>query len=132
MVLHPLRLRTMHTLSKALVEIRAGAEDPPMPRHNDAFHAVVGVKHGVRVFDLGAHRVREGIVVVGAVQGEDDDGGLGGVVARLDLREGEGVVGAGEGDVGRMAGRLLGACHCEVVAGIERCLVSGGWVSSGD
>lgn len=47
---------------EALVQIRAGAEDPAVARHDDALDAVVDVEEGERALQLRHHRVRERIV----------------------------------------------------------------------
>jgi hypothetical protein len=66
--------------AKALLQIRARAENPSLSGKNNAFDAFIGVEQSIRAFDLVHHGCREGIVVVGAVQGEDDDRRFGGVV----------------------------------------------------
>jgi hypothetical protein len=59
--------------AKSLLQICARAENPSLSGKNNAFDAFIGVEQCVCVFDFVHHGCREGIVVVGAVQGEDDD-----------------------------------------------------------
>lgn len=61
--------------------------------HNNAFYAVIAVEKCVCGFELRLHGWCEGIVVLWAVQGQDDDGRVARVVRCADLGEGEGVVG---------------------------------------
>lgn len=113
MLLHPLCALPRRPLPEPNIQIRARAEYPPVARHHDALDARVGIEHGVRGLDLAAHRVREGIVLARAEQGQGDDAGLGLVVVRADARPGlvEVIVGVRQGDVGHMAGGDLTRCH---------------------
>lgn len=85
---------------KPQLQIRTRAENLAGASEHDAFHAVVCVEERVRVLELEHHGVGEGIVVLRAVEREDDDGRVLFVVLRLDLREGEVVVGFWEGERG--------------------------------
>lgn len=67
MILHPLRALPAQPLPKTYLEVRAGAENPPVARHDHALDLRVHVEHGVCRLDLAAHRVGEGIVLSGAV-----------------------------------------------------------------
>jgi hypothetical protein len=111
MILHPLCLLPTRPFSKPNPQIRARAENSPTARNHDALDALVGVEHGVRRFDLRTHCVGKGIVVRGAVEREDDDRGFFLVVSRLNLREGQVVVGRGEDDVRVVARGLLARGH---------------------
>lgn len=88
MILHLLRLLPARPIPKPYIQIRARAEYPSRTRHYDALDPLVDVEHGVRSLDFLAHLVRKRIVILGAVQREDNHAGLFLVVARLDLREG--------------------------------------------
>ena len=68
MILHPLGALAAQPLPKPYLEVRAGAEDAPVTRHNHALYLRIDVEHGVRRLDLAAHGVGEGIVLSGAVQ----------------------------------------------------------------
>jgi hypothetical protein len=72
-ILHLLRLIPTRPLSKPNSQIRARAENAPAARHDNALDALVGVEHGVRGFNLRAHRVGESIVVLRAMERENDD-----------------------------------------------------------
>lgn len=109
-----LRLRPTRPLPKPNLEIRACAENPPVPRNNNALDAVVDIEHGVRLLDLRAHRVRKRIVLAGPVQRQHDDTRLGGVVRGPDRGELEVVVGRRQGDVAVARGLVAAGSHCEV------------------
>lgn len=83
--------------SEPNLQICPRAKDAPRPRDHDAPDALVPIEQLVHGHHLRHHGVGEGIVLVGAVQREDDDAGVWGVVLGADLRPGEGVVGGGEG-----------------------------------
>lgn len=92
MILHLLRLRPICALPEPNVQICARAKNASVARHNDTFDALVDIEHGVRRLDLLAHRVCEGIVVLRAVERENDDRWLFFMVLGADLRELEVVV----------------------------------------
>lgn len=108
MLRHRFRPLPTHTLPKPIIQIRARTKDPSMARHNDASHALVYIEHGVCGFQLRLHCVGECIVVLRAVECEDDDGCIFGMVLSADLGKREVVVGSRELDVWLVAGRLFG------------------------
>jgi hypothetical protein len=105
-------------------EVRSRAEDPAVACDDGAFYARVYVDEREGVHQLVHHRVREGIVAAGAVEGYEDCGGgsgrVGGDVREEDLCEGEVCVGFGESDLFG-DGRHVGFC-CLLPFGGEFCL----------
>lgn len=93
------RLRRLGTESPA--QVGAGAEHLARAGDDDAADAVVEVEESEGFFELFGHcGLREGIVFLWAVEGEDQNRGWGrggcGVVGDLDLGVGEGGVGVWE------------------------------------
>jgi hypothetical protein len=109
MILHPLRILPKCSLAKPSIQIRTSAEYTSSACDYNALYALVDVKHGVCGLDLLAHCVGKRIMVFGSIQRENNNRRLFLMMARLDLREFEVVVGGGEVDVGFMAGRLVAA-----------------------
>ena len=91
------RLRPPH---KPNIQIRPRTKDASatlLPaRKNHTFDSIVNVEHAVCLFNLQHHCVGKGIVVLGPVQAQDDDVGVGCVVGGADLGPGEGVIGGWE------------------------------------
>lgn len=106
MVLHPLCTLPAQAFPKPYLQIRAGAENPPVARHYHALYFWIDVEHGIRGLDLAAHGFSEGIVLSRAVQRQHDDAGLCFVVGGADAGPlaVEVVVAVWEGDVGHVAG----------------------------
>jgi hypothetical protein len=116
--------RLLTAVEDGRLQIRARAEHPPVARLHDAFDAVVDVEERVGEFQLAGHSHGEGIVVLGAVEGHEDDGrhfgGGFGDVGDFDLGEGEVGVVLGEGEFGRVCWWVEAAGHgedCSVGAG---------------
>lgn len=96
----PMIPRFLLPADEAVLEIRAGAEHSAIACDDDALHAIVDVEDLESRLHLAHDGVGEGIVVLRAVELEDDCGrnllgGLGDVMA-ADLGVGEGRVGRGE------------------------------------
>ena len=119
----------LFTPNKPDLQVRAGAEHAAVAGHDDAFDAIVGVEEGEGFFHFGHEGGGEGVVVVGAVEGEDDDGGrgrgAGGVVGEFDLGVGEGGVGGGEGEFADVGVAGHGCCTLWLGGGRRRLLVGG-------
>lgn len=86
------------------LEVGAGAERMAGPGQHDGLDALVDVAQAKDSLELLGHLLREGVALVGAVQGDHHDGG-GGCGARrrvrdLDMAEREGFVGGGDLDGG--------------------------------
>lgn len=113
MLRHTLSPLPIRAVPKPLLKISASAKHASMPRHNNALDTVIDIEHGISGFEFGAHGIGKGIVVLGAEEREDDDGGVGGVVLGADLRKERAgvVVGGREGDVWGVAGRLFARGH---------------------
>lgn len=93
-------IRGLTTSIKPDLEVSASAEDTPVTRNDNDLDAVVDIEHAVRLLELQHHGSREGIVVLGAVQREDDDRGVLFVVLGFYLGPGAVVVGCRELDGG--------------------------------
>lgn len=92
-------------------QVGAGAEGPPRAGQDDDLDAVVDVEHREDRLEVLHHLIGEGIVLFGAVQGDDHHGrgcrGAGGVVGDFDMGCLDGFVGGGDLD-----GRWIGD-HCD-------------------
>lgn len=86
MILESLRFLPVDSPSKSNIQIRSSAEYPTITRYNDALDPCVRIEHGVRLLDLRAHDICESIVLAWAVEGQDDDTRLRGVVICANCR----------------------------------------------
>lgn len=99
--------------TEANFQIRAGAKRPPragQDHHLDALVEVDGAEHSLQAV---AHALRVGIMLLGPIEGYDEDwsgrGRVGRMMAELDVSDWEGLVG----------GRNSDGIHCAVIQRVD-------------
>ncbi|KAJ6265055.1 hypothetical protein Dda_1210 [Drechslerella dactyloides] len=104
----------LQAAAKANLQVGTGAEHLAVAREDDALDTVVGVKPGKSVHQLSAHRVRKGIVLAGAVEGDNDNRGRG--------RRGRRVVRNADVLVRQVAVGCRGRRPARILVGSHACL----------